>query len=157
MMTNNDMLRTLRYALNMSDAAMMDIFNLSGHALEPFDLAGLLKKEEESGYCVCTDAVLGWFLDGLITRNRGKREIAPDQVKGQAAPLNNNAILKKLRIALELDEENMLGIMKLANINVSRSELTALFRKKEHKNYKECGDQFLRSFLKGLAVRYRAR
>jgi len=156
-MTYNDMLRTLRYALNMSDTAMMEIINLSGHALEPFDLAGLLKKEDERGYRICSDAVLGWFLDGLITRNRGKREIVPDQVKGPAAPLNNNAILKKLRIALELDEENMLGIMKLANINVSRSELTALFRKKEHKNYKECGDQFLRSFLKGLAVRYRAK
>jgi uncharacterized protein YehS (DUF1456 family) len=156
MMTNNDMLRTLRYALNMSDAAMMDIFNLSGHALEPYDLAGLLKKEEDSGYHVCSDAELGRFLDGLITRNRGKRKIAPDQVKGPVAPLNNNAILKKLRIALELDEENMLGIMKLASIDVSRSELTALFRKQGHKNYKECGDQFLRSFLKGLAVRYRA-
>jgi uncharacterized protein YehS (DUF1456 family) len=156
MMTYNDILRTLRYALNMSDAAMLDIFNLSGHALEPSNLAGLLKKEEDRGYRICSAAVLGWFLDGLITRNRGKREIAPDRVKGPAAPLNNNAILKKLRIALELDEENMLGIMKLANITVSRSELTALFRKKEHKNYKECGDQFLRSFLKGLAVRYRA-
>ena len=156
MLTHNDMLRTLRYALNMSDTAMMEIINLSGHALEPFDLAGLLKKEDERGYRICSDAVLGWFLDGLITRNRGKREIVPDQVKGPAAPLNNNVILKKLRIALELDEENMLGIMKLANINVSRSELTALFRKKEHKNYKECGDQFLRGFLKGLAVRYRA-
>jgi uncharacterized protein YehS (DUF1456 family) len=98
---------------------------------------------------------MGCFLDGLITRNRGKREIARDQVKGLAVPLNNNAILKKLRIALELDEENMLRIMKLANITVSRSDLSALFRKNEHKNYKECGDQFLRSFLKGLAVRYR--
>ena len=154
-MTNNDMLRTLRYALNLSDAAMMDIFNLSGQALEPSGLAGLLKKEEERGYRVCSDAELGWFLDGLITRNRGKREIAPDQAKGPATHLNNNAILKKLRIALELDEENMLGIMKLANITVSRSELSALFRKNEHKNYKECGDQFLRSFLKGLTARYR--
>ena len=149
------MLRTLRYALNISDAAMMDIFTLSGHALEPSELAGLLKKEEERGFRVCSDADLGCFLDGLITRNRGKREIAPGQVKGPAAPLNNNAILKKLRIALELDEENMLGIMKLADMNVSKSELTALFRKKEHKNYKECGDQFLRNFLKGLTIRYR--
>jgi len=154
-MTNNDMLRTLRYALNLSDAAMMDIFTLSGHALEPSALAGLLKKEEDRGYRVCSDAELGWFLDGLIARNRGKRENAPGQVKGPAAPLNNNAILKKLRIALELDEENMLGIMKLADMHVSKSELTALFRKKEHKNYKECGDQFLRNFLKGLTVRYR--
>jgi uncharacterized protein YehS (DUF1456 family) len=156
MMTNNDMLQTLRYALNVNDAALMEIFNMSGHALEPCDLAGLLKKEDERGYRICSNAVLGWFLDGLITRNRGRRDNAPDQVKGPAAPLNNNAILKKLRIALELDEENMLGIMTLANITVSRSELTALFRKKGHKNYKECGDQFLRGFLKGLAFRYRA-
>jgi uncharacterized protein YehS (DUF1456 family) len=69
--------------------------------------------------------------------------------------LTNNAILKKLRIALELKEDDMLGILKLANVDISKHELTALFRKEGHKNYKECGDQFLRKFLKGLSIRYR--
>jgi uncharacterized protein YehS (DUF1456 family) len=69
--------------------------------------------------------------------------------------LNNNAIMRKIRIALELKEDDMLGILKLDEVVISSSELSAFFRKKDHKNYKECGDQFLRSFLKGLALRYR--
>jgi uncharacterized protein YehS (DUF1456 family) len=56
---------------------------------------------------------------------------------------------------MELQEEDMLGILKQAGSPVSKSELSALFRKAGHKNYKECGDQFLRNFLKGLALRYR--
>jgi uncharacterized protein YehS (DUF1456 family) len=69
--------------------------------------------------------------------------------------LTNNAILKKLRIALQLKEDDMVGILKLAGVDISTSELTALFRKEGHRNYKECGDQFLRNFLKGLTLRYR--
>jgi len=69
--------------------------------------------------------------------------------------LTNNTILKKLRIALELKEDDMLAILRLAGVEISKHELTALFRKEGHKNYKECGDQFLRKFLKGLSIRYR--
>jgi uncharacterized protein YehS (DUF1456 family) len=94
-------------------------------------------------------------LDGLILHKRGKKETEPGQVKKAASPLTNNAILKKLRIALELKEDDMIGVLKLADIAVSKSELTALFRKEGHKNYKECGDQFLRNFLNGLFIRYR--
>ncbi len=96
-----------------------------------------------------------YFLDGLILYKRGKKEIKSGQAKKLDSPLTNNTILKKLRIALELKEDDMLGILKLANIIVSKSELTALFRRDGHKNYKECGDQFLRKFLKGLTIRYR--
>ena len=72
-----------------------------------------------------------------------------------AEPLTNNSILKKLRIALILQEADMLDILQQAGNPVSKSELSALFRKAGNKNYKECGDQFLRNFLKGLALRYR--
>jgi uncharacterized protein YehS (DUF1456 family) len=68
---------------------------------------------------------------------------------------SNNTILKKLRIALELKEDDMLGILKLSDVAVSKAELSAFFRKEGQKNYKECGDQFLRNFLKGLTLRYR--
>lgn len=155
-MNNNDVLRRFRYALNISDGVMLELFKLSEHAIEPSQLAAFLKKEDEKGYGECDDAVLGFFLDGLIVQKRGKKEINPNTVKAQGSPLTNNAILKKLRIALELREEEMIGIMKLAGIDISKSELSALFRKEGHKHYKECGDQFLRNFLKGLAIRQRS-
>jgi uncharacterized protein YehS (DUF1456 family) len=154
-MTNNDILRQLRYALNINDPTMIEIFKLADHEIEQSNLTGLLKKEDEEGFVNCSDNVLGYFLDGLILHKRGRKEIKPGETRKSDSRLTNNTILKKLRIALELKEDDMLGILKLANVDISKSELTALFRKEGHKNYKECGDQFLRKFLKGLSIRYR--
>lgn len=154
-MTNNDILRRLRYTLNINDSTMIEIFKLADHEIEQSNLTGLLKNEDEEGFVNCSDDVLGYFLDGLILHKRGRKEIKPGETRKSDSRLTNNTILKKLRIALELKEEDMLGILKLANVDISKSELTALFRKEGHKNYKECGDQFLRKFLKGLSIRYR--
>jgi uncharacterized protein YehS (DUF1456 family) len=66
--------------------------------------------------------------------------------------LTNNDILKKLRVALELKDDDIVHILKLAEFEVTKSELTALFRKPDHPNYKECGDQLLRNFLNGLVT-----
>ncbi|TAL70707.1 MAG: DUF1456 family protein [Bacteroidetes bacterium] len=154
-MTNNDILRQLRYALNINDSTMIEIFKLADHEIEQFNLTGLLKKEDEEGFVICGDNVLGYFLDGLILHKRGRKEIKPGETRKPDSRLTNNTILKKLRIALELKEDDMLGILKLADVDISKSQLTALFRKEGHKNFKECGDQFLRKFLKGLSIRYR--
>ena len=154
-MTNNDILRQLRYALSINDSTMIEIFKLANHEIEQANLTGLLKKEDEEGFVNCGDAVLGYFLDGLILHKRGKKETEPGETRKPDSRLTNNAILKKLRIALELKEDDMLAILKLAGVGISKHELTALFRKEGHKNYKECGDHFLRKFLKGLSIRYR--
>jgi uncharacterized protein YehS (DUF1456 family) len=153
--TNNDVLRRLRYALDISDPAMIAIFGLAGHDIGQSVLNGLLKKEDEASYLDCSDTLLALFLDGLIVQKRGVKEGLPGSKAKTDAPLTNNAILKKLRIALELKEDDMIATMKLVDIVISKSEITALFRNKEHKNYKECGDQFLRNFLKGLTIRSR--
>jgi uncharacterized protein YehS (DUF1456 family) len=154
-MTNNDVLRGLRYALTLSTAAMAEIFKLSGQTVAQDKIINLLKKEEEEGVVACPDALMEDFLSGLIIYRRGRQEGKPERPPQATAPLTNNSILKKLRIALELQEDDMLAILQQAGNPVSKSELSALFRKAGHKNYKECGDQFLRNFLKGLALRYR--
>ncbi|RKZ39189.1 MAG: DUF1456 domain-containing protein [Gammaproteobacteria bacterium] len=151
-MTHNDILRRLRYALNFKDSTMLEIFKLSEHEIERATLTELLKKEDEAGYVECSNKVLESFLDGLILYKRGRQEGPP---KKSILQLSNNSILKKLRVALKFQEADMLGIFKLANMEVSKSELTALFRKEGHKKYQECGDQFLRNFLMGLTIRYR--
>ncbi len=156
-MTYNDILRRIRYALNIDDPTMIEIFSLAGHVIEQSLLTSLLTKEGEPGYASCSSRVLGYFLDGLIVKKRGRNEAGPGGQQRPASHLTHNAILKKLRIALELKEEDMLDVLKLADIQLSKAELTALFRKEGHKNYKECGDQFLRNFLKGLSMRFRSR
>lgn len=154
-MTNNDILRRLRYALDISDPGMVFIFELSGFTIAQSTLGALLKKEDEDGYVECSSDLMGLFLDGLIIQKRGVKEPQSGHAEKNEAALNNNSILKKLRIALELKEDDMIAIMKLVNIDISKSELSALFRNTGHKNFKVCGDQFLRNFLKGLTIRNR--
>ena len=154
-MTNNDILRRLRYALDIRNSTMIAIFKLSEYEITSPKLIDLLKKEEEEGHVSCSDEVMGMFLDGLIIHKRGKREMTPRQIEEQEPPLTNNGILKKLRIALKFRENDMLSTLKLAGMNLSKSELSALFRKEGQRHYKECGDQLLRNFLKGLTTRYR--
>jgi len=154
-MNNNDIVRQLRYALNMNDSTMIEIFKLADHEIGQSILTGLLKKDDEEGFVNCGDIVLGYFLDGLIVYKRGRKEMKPGETRRPDSRLTNNIILKKLRIALELKEDDMLAVLKLAEVDISKSELSALFRKQGHKNYTECGDQFLRKFLKGLSIRYR--
>ena len=71
--------------------------------------------------------------------------------------MTNNDILKKLRIALELKDTDIIEILKLADFEITKSELSALFRNPDHRNYKECGDQILRNFLNGLIIRNRGK
>ena len=153
--TCNDILRRFRYALDISNTAMIEIFRLSNYEIDLSTLLNILKKEEEPGYLDCCSTVLGHFLDGLIVLKRGSRETSERSAVKPVVELTNNDILKKIRIALELKEEDMMAIMKCADVTISKSELSALFRSKGQKNYKECGGQFLRNFLQGLTAHYR--
>jgi uncharacterized protein YehS (DUF1456 family) len=151
-MTNNDLLRRLRYALNLNSESIAELCALGGHDIKPIDVLKLLKKEEEPGFTACDDVVMGAFLDGLIISRRGVQEQKPGGGTEKPAALNNNLILRKLRIALELNEEMMLAILAKAGVKISKSELSAMFRATGHKNYKPCGDQFLRNFIRGLTL-----
>jgi uncharacterized protein YehS (DUF1456 family) len=151
---NNDVLRSIRYALDLGDAKVVEIIKLAGGNIAQSDLASFLKKEDEEGFVECDDEVMLSFLDGLIIHKRGKMETRPEQDK-KPGRLTNNTILKKLRVAFELKEEDMHKVLELAGFSVSKPELSALFRVKGHKNYRACGDQLLRNFLKGLTIRLR--
>ena len=153
-LTNNDTLRRLRYNLNLNDNKLVEIFRLSNTPLDRTVIQNLLKKEGDEGFLECSDPVLASFLDGFIIKRRGRRnDTPPGPVKADGV-LSNNDILKKLRIALALKEDDVLAIMKRAGAEITRSELSALFRQRDHKNFKPCGDQFLRNFIAGLKDTY---
>jgi uncharacterized protein YehS (DUF1456 family) len=153
--TNNDILRRLRYALDISNPKMLEIFRVGGDEIDQNTLLAFLKKEAEEGFIECSNSRLEVFFDGFITVRRGKQEGVALKPAAAGKERTNNIILRKIRIALEMKDEDMLAVMALAGVTVTKSELGALFRSKEHKNYKECGDQFLRSFLNGLTNRHR--
>lgn len=116
-------------------------------------LSALLLKEEQQGFLELEDDLLDAFLDGLITSKRGRREGPPSA----RAPvrLDNNGILRKLKIALNFREDDMIQALELAEFRISRGELSAFFRQRGHKNYRHCGDQVVRYFLQGLAMQLR--
>ena len=155
-MTNNDFLRRLRYALNMKDNVMVQIFKKGNIVLTREDVIDYLKKDIDEGFKKLNNNDLIAFLDGLIIQKRGKREDGTPipQVKVTKNNLNN-ILLRKLRIALSFKSYDMIKIFKLGGVEISEGELSALFRSEDHKNYKECGDKYIRVFLKGLTEFYR--
>lgn len=154
-MINNDVLRRLRYALDLNDRAMVDVFAQGDADVRQDDLPGLLKPEDEDGFVELDSELLDAFLNGLITSRRGKQERPPGAENPPPVPLTNNGILRKLRIALSFKEDDMISILKLSDFRISRGELSAFFRQPGHKNHRECGDQVIRNFLRGLTIHLR--
>ena len=150
-MTNNDFLRRLRYALNIKDNVMVQIFKKGNIILTREDVIDYLKKDIDDGFKKLSNNDLISFLDGLIIQKRGKKEDGTPVPKIKVTKNNlNNILLRKLRIALAFKSYDMIRIFKLGGIEISEGELSALFRREDHKNYKECGDKYVRVFLKGL-------
>lgn len=152
-MNHNDVLRSVRYMLKANDAQVIKMIGLSGLQVSAEAVATYMKKEDEAGFVRCPDEVMAHFLDGLVIHRRGRDDSRPPQPV--ELPVSNNTILKKLRVAFELKEEDLHSILKSVNFPVSKPELSALFRKVGHENYRPCGDQLLRNFLKGLTARVR--
>ncbi len=150
-MINNDVMRSLRYILNVNDAKVAEITRLTGCEIPDSEAVSYLAKEDEEGFKPCPDRIMAHFLDGLVIYKRGKDESRP--IPPIELPVTNNTVLKKLRVAFELKEDDMHAILQSVDFPVSKPELNALFRKAGHSNYRACGDQLLRNFLKGLAQR----
>ena len=148
-MTNNDILKRLRYALNFDNVTMIEMYRRADVEMTQARIDAMMKKDDEPGYEHCPRSLLGSFLDGFIAYKRGPRADGGGAPK-RSLTLTNNVILRKLKIALELRDEDFVGILKLAGDDVSKAEISALFQKPDHKNFKECHDQFLRNFIKGL-------
>jgi uncharacterized protein YehS (DUF1456 family) len=150
--TTNDVLRRIRYIFDFNDSKMIAVFGMAGHKATREQISDWLKKDDDPAYKACSDTQLAIFLNGLINEKRGKKE-GP-----QAEPethLTNNTIFMKLKIALNLKAEDVLEILSLADMRISKHELSAFFRKPGHKHYRKCKDQVLRNFLKGVQLKYR--
>ncbi len=161
-MTNNDILRRLRFAFDFSDQTAVSLFSVDPNSSIKLDKSGFknrICKEDDDGYVACSDAELAAFLDGLIVSKRGLREPNPNAAPVEPTKddfrLSKNDMLKKLRIAMNFKEQDMLDTLKLGGSELSKPELGALFRKPSHKHYRSCGGQVLRNFIKGLTANLR--
>ncbi len=151
-MTKNDILRRIRYTFDFSDSKMISIFALAEHKVTRAEISDWLKREEDPAYKPLYDDELAVFLNGLIVEFRGPKD-GPKPKPEQR--LSNNAILKKIQIALNLRSEEILDVLALADLKVSKYELSAFFRKPDHKHYRPLRDQILRNFLNGMQIKYK--
>jgi len=154
-MRHDDVIKSIRYTLNISDAEIAEIVKLGGYRPTRDEIATIFLDEEEGGEDKkdVSHEMMAHFLDGLIYYKRGKSDKHPP--RPITIPVTNNTVLKKLRVAFKLREDQIQQIIKKAGFTVSSSELNALFRDRKHRNFVPCGDQLLRYFLKGLAITFR--
>ncbi|MDA7926739.1 DUF1456 family protein [Verrucomicrobiales bacterium] len=147
-MTNNDILRRLRHAFEISDTVVAEIIGKTGEETTRSQVGRWLKRDDEDGYQAISDPMLCRFLDGFIIEKRGVR---PDGSAPEPLDLlTNNEILKKLRIALEMRDEDVNAVFAKAEFVVTKAELGSFFRKDGHRNYRLCPEQVLRKFIQGL-------
>lgn len=152
----NLVLRRLRFALDLRNHDLIAIYALAGHTISDEDLRALLLREQDEGFVECSVDQLSYFLDGLILKMRGSREVDPEaKPMPRVLASTNNVVMRKLRIALDLREEGLLELLELGGFRMSKHELSALFRKEGHKHYRACGDQVVRYFLGGLTKKRR--
>jgi len=147
--THNNTLDRLRAALKLTDAQVAKCFSLAGHALTPEALSGLSANAQGDARTPVTDALLVGMLDGLILLRRGPSPSGG----GKSQPvteITHNVILKKLRIALNLHEADMLKLFAAGGKALTKGELTVLFRKPTHKHFKVCDDELFATFLNGI-------
>lgn len=152
-MTNNDVLRRLRYTFDFSDSKMIELFKLGGLETSREEVSAWLKKDDDEAYVTLIDKTFATFLNGLIINNRGKQD-GPLPIPEKK--LSNNIIFRKLKIALNLQNDDVLALLSSANISISKHELSAFFRRADHKHYRNCKDQVLRNFLQGVQLKYRS-
>ena len=150
-MNNNSIMRRIRFIFDYSDSRMIELFEFAGKEVTRVEISDWLKKDEDEAFQSLNDQKLAFFLNGMIVANRGKKDGEVPIVEKQ---LNNNIILRKLKIALELKDEDILDILDLVDMRISKHELSAFFRHPDHAHDRTCKDQILRNFLLGMQVKF---
>jgi len=151
-METNDLMRRLRYAMALDDRSTARIIGLGGGDADVEHVAIWRSKPDDPYHQICPAQAITQLLAGLVIDRRGP---PPPHLASRAVPgstSDNNQILKQLRIALQLKDDDVHSLIEGGGGRLSRSEVNALFRKPGARNYRACGDQVLRWFLAGLAA-----
>ena len=151
-MTHNDVFRRLRYMFEQDDDTMIAVFAAADHAVTKEQVRSWRAQEDAPHFQPLGDTDLALFLNGLIIEKRGKR---PGPQPEPELRLDNNIIARKLKIALNLQGEDLIAALNRADFTLSNHELSAFFRKPGRKHYRVMNDQVLRYLLRGLQMKYR--
>jgi len=144
----NDILYKIKTALSLDNESMLKAYALANYSMSVERLECILKRHQDKGYAEASYEELGVFLDGLVLLKRGPSPKTAN--KDEVIDLTNNLILKKLRVALELKEAELVIIFALAEVPLTNRQVGSLFRREGGKNFKTCSDELLMAFLEGL-------
>ncbi len=174
-MNNNEIFSHIQTIFNYDRAKLLAIFALVELEVTPKDLNAWLSDEHdnkhgnehdnehgnehrdendgehEESFVYMEDEELANFLNALIIEKRGRRDGPLPEAEDY---LTNNIVLKKLRIALDLKSDDILEILESVDMSVSKYELGAMFRREDHRNYRNCKNNVLRAFLKGIGLKH---
>ena len=146
-MGNNEVLKDISDIFSMSQDKIIELFSLMEHSVDSEKINGWFASENDPKYLECEDHELSIFLNGLICGLRGQKEgPLPEPDK----KMTNNLILKKLKIALDLKNEDLQDLFESVGISMNKYELTGFLRKPDHKNYRFFKNQDLKAFFKAL-------
>ena len=151
-MRTNDIFRKLVQSLPLTVAQVQALFAVSDIDLSEKDVANLLKTDYQPGFEAMPEYILLIFMNNFIDQKRGKKADAQPEIIEKHHKVSNNDVLKKLRIAFNLHEQDVRDALKLATIELTKSDLSALFRKPGHVNYKACDDGLVLDFIEGLGL-----
>lgn len=149
-MINNDILRRIGKIFDLTDEKIIATFALNQCEINAEQLISFFKEKDDSSYQEITDVQLASFLNGLIIAQRGPSD-GPERETEQE--LTNNMIFNKVKIALSLKAEEVIAILELAELSLGKYELSAFFRNVNNKHYRDCSDDVLSTFLKGLKIK----
>jgi len=144
----NDILFKIKKALSLDEKSMQEAYALANYEMSSERLSNILKRRQDKGYEEATYEELGIFLDGLVILKRGPSDKV--QKDDAVVELSNNLILKKIRVAMELKEAELIILFALAEVTLTKRQIGSLFRKEGSKNFKACSDELLMAFLDGL-------
>ena len=147
-MQTNDILFKITKALSLEVKEIIEAYKLASYEMSEERVINILKRRQDKGFEEATFEELGVFLDGLVRLKRGmsEKEINEDEI----VELTNNLILKKIRVAMELKEAELVILFALAEVDITKRQIGSLFRKEGGKNFKACSDELLNAFLYGL-------
>ncbi|WP_019026905.1 DUF1456 family protein [Colwellia piezophila] len=149
-MINNDLLRRISNIFELSDDEIRTVFSLCQCEISAEQLANFFKEKDDSAYQEVEDAQFSSFLNGLIISKRGPSD-GPARENEQV--LTNNMIFNKVKIALSLKAEDVIASLERAGLVLGKYELSGFFRNANNKHYKDCSDDVLSTFLKGLRMK----
>ena len=146
-MTNNYILSSIMDSLKLDKVDILKSYKLADKKITQDDVDDILREPSDEKFILLSNEGFELFLNGFISYKRGPSD---KKAKKQKIYFSNNIILKKLKIALDLKDEDIIAIFEKDGLEITKSQLTAYFRRDGHINYRKCSDSLMKRFINGL-------